>query len=480
LLTLVPNGRAADERAFLPAALEIIETPASPVGRAIGLLIVLAALTAVAWACLSQIDIITTAPGRIVPIGRSKIVQPFAAGIVQSILVSDGDHVQSGQILILLDPTSTKADALRVSQDLIEDELDRSRLEGLRAVLNTNNAPTLLDCPQGATPDELAAANAQMQAQALEQAGKLADLDQQIAEKRYEAQQAVANIAKVQTDKPFLEQVAGMRTTLLHDAVGSKLDWLTAEEQLADTGPEVALAQAQQNAALAAVASLENARAQTQAEYAKGVLSDLEQAEQKINESSQDLIKAKQQVGLTTLRAPISGTIQQLNVHTLGGVVSPGQALLTIVPDNQQIMVEASVKNQDIGFIHVGQEAQVKIGAFDFTRFGAINGTVVSISRDVVDLTPTAPPQSDGYAQGADQPTQGQADTGNSFNSQPQEPEYVAHIALARTTIMTDAGPAELQPGMGITADIKTGRRRIISYLLSPFAHQIDEAGHER
>jgi hemolysin D len=267
---------------------------------------------------------------------------------------------------------------------------------------------------------------------------------------------------------------------LLHDAVGSKLDWLTAEEQLADTGPEVALAQAQQNAALAAVASLENARAQTQAEYAKGVLSDLEQAEQKINESSQDLIKAKQQVGLTTLRAPISGTIQQLNVHTLGGVVSPGQALLTIVPDNQQIMVEASVKNQDIGFIHVGQEAQVKIGAFDFTRFGAINGTVVSISRDVVDLTPTAPPQSDGYAQGADQPTQGQADTGNSFNSQPQEPEYVAHIALARTTIMTDAGPAELQPGMGITADIKTGRRRIISYLLSPFAHQIDEAGHER
>jgi hemolysin D len=442
--------------------------------------IVLAALTAVAWACLSQINIITTAPGRIVPIGRSKIVQPFLAGIVQSILVNDGDHVQSGQILIVLDPTSTKADALRISEDLIQDELDQSRLEGLRAVMDTSNTPVLIDCPPGATPDERAAANAQMQAQALEQAGKLSDLDQQIAEKRYEAQQAVANIAKVQTDKPFLEQVAGMRTTLLHDAVGSKLDWLTAEEQLADTGPEIALARAQQSAALAEVASLENSRAQTQAEYAKGILSDLEQADQKIGESSQDLIKATQQVGLTTLTAPISGTVQQLSIHTLGGVVSPGQALLTIVPDNQQMVVEASVKNQDIGFIHIGQEAQVKVGAFDFTRFGAIDGTIVSISRDVVDLTPAAPPESDGYAQGADQPTQNQADTANNSNSQPQEPEYVVHIALAKTTIMTDAGPAELQPGMGVTADIKTGRRAIISYLLSPFAHQIDEAGHER
>lgn len=481
LLTLVPNGRSTDERAFLPAALEIIETPASPAGRTIGFLIVAAAVTAVTWASLSKIDIITSAPGRIVPVGRSKIIQPFQAGIVQSIDVNDGDHVTAGQVLIVLDPTAAKADALRVSQDLMDAKLDRSRLLGLQAVLGTGNAPVLLDVPAAATPTDVAAANAQMLAQALEEAGKLADIDHQIAEKQSEAQQAVAAIDKVRTDEPYLKQVADMRTTLLKEQVGSRLDWLSAEQQLADAGPNIASARAQQSAALADVAALQQQRAETQAEYAKGVLSDLGQAEQKADEAGQDLVKAEQQVALTTLQAPISGTVQQLGIHTIGGVVSPGQALLTIVPDDQQLMVEASVKNQDIGFVHVGQDAQVKIGAFDFTRFGAIKGTVVSISRDVVDQMPNQSPANDGYGGGADHVAQDPT-TGTSSNSNiaPQEPEYVAHIALVQTTIMTNAGAAELQPGMGITADIKTGRRRIISYLLSPFAHQINEAGHER
>jgi hemolysin D len=478
LLKLVPGG--TEEREFLPAALEIVETPASPVGRGIAGLIAAAAVTAVLWACFSKIDIIVSAPGRIIPVAQTKIVQPFQAGIVQSIDVADGDHVVAGQPLIILDPTSAQADARRVAQDLLSLELDRARLEGLRAVLSNGAPPALLDVPPGATPEQIAAANAQMQAQALEEGGKLADLDQQIAEKESEAAQGAANIAKVETDKPYLAQVAGMRTTLLHDQVGSKLDWLSAQQQLADTGPNVALAQAQQTAALASVAALQQQRAETQGEYAAGILNNLEQAEQKIGESSQDLVKANQAVALTTLRAPISGTAQQLMVHTVGGIVTPAQALLTIVPDGRQLMVEASIQNQDIGFVHVGQEAQVKIGAFDFTRFGAIKGTVVSISHDVVDQMPNQPPQNDGYAQGADQTGPVPGGKQNDANALPQEPEYVAHIMLERSDVVTDAGPVDLQPGMAVTADVKTGRRRVISYLLSPFAHQIEEAGRGR
>jgi hemolysin D len=160
--------------------------------------------------------------------------------------------------------------------------------------------------------------------------------------------------------------------------------------------------------------------------------------------------------------------------------VTPAQALLTIVPDDRQLMVETSIQNQDIGFVHVGQEAQVKIGAFDFTRFGGIKGTVVSISHDVVDQMPNQPPQDDGYGQGADQAGPTQSGNQNGANAPPQEPEYVAHIVLAQTDIVTDAGPVALEPGMAVTADMKTGRRRVISYLLSPFAHQIEEAGRER
>jgi hemolysin D len=455
-LTLLPR----DEREFLPAALEIIETPASPAGRATALVICAAVLTAITWAALAKIDIVTSATGRIVLEGRSKTVQPFAAGIVERIAVADGDHVAAGQVLVVLDPTSAQADEVKDADALLDAELDRARLEGLRAVLTTGAAPVLMDVPASANAAQIAAANAQMQAQALE------------------AAQAVATIAKVQTDQPFLQQIAGMRTQLLHEQVGSRLDWLNAEEQLADTGPDIAQAKAQQSAALANVASLRQQRAQTQADYAKTVLSDLETADEKISDATGDLAKARQALALTTLSAPISGTVQQLAVHTIGGVVSPAQALLTIVPDNERLLVEASVKNQDVGFVRVGQVAEVKVGAFDFTRFGSISGQVVSISHDVIDNAPNQAPQNDGYATGADPVPD--ATPQNGALPAPQEPAYVVHIALSRTTINTDSGPADLLPGMAVTADVKTGRRSVLSYLLAPLAHQVEEAGHER
>jgi hemolysin D len=479
-LRLVPKWRGPDERQFLPAALEIIETPASPVGRSIALLIATAAATAVLWASVGQVNIITSAPGRVVPVGRSKVLQPFQAGIVQTIVVNDGEHVTAGQPLILLDPVFANADALRLKTDLHELELDRSRLEGLRAALGTANAPRLLDIPAGTTPLEAGVAFQQMQAQASDEIAKLDDIEEQIVEKQFEAGQALGAIAKIDADLPFLGQVAAMRTRLLDDKVGSKLDWLSSEEQLAETGPDLAVATAQEEAALAYVGVLKQQRAEAVAGYTERVTADLEQVDEKIDDNSQGLIKADQLVDLTVLRAPIAGTIQQLAVHTVGGVVSQGEPLLTVVPNDQNLIVEASIKNQDIGFVHTGQVAEIKIGAYDFTRFGTIKGTVMSITRDVVDQTPSQAPENDGYESGADPNGPGQGTAQNGLNTMSQEPEYVAHIALSATSIQTDQGSAAILPGMAVTADIKTGRRRIISFLLSPFAHQIDDAGKQR
>jgi hemolysin D len=479
-LSLVQTSGRTPEREFLPAALEIIETPASPAGRSIGLIIVVAAITAVTWASLAKIDIVTSAPGRIIMVGRSKIIQPFQAGIVQSINVSDGDHVVAGQVLIVLDPTAAKADVRRLAQDLRQAELDRSRLEGLRTVLGTTKTPVLIDVPVDAAPTDIAAANAQMLAQALQESAKLADIDHQVAEKQSEADQAVAAIDKVETDEPFLKQVADMRTTLLKQQVGSKLDWLAAEQELAESGPNIASARAQQNAALAAVSALREERAETEGDYAKGVLNDFEQAEQKGDEAKQDLIKANQQLALTILNSSVSGTVQGLAIHTIGGIVSPGEDLLTIVPDNERLMVEVSIQNRDVGFVRVGQNAQVKIGAFDFTRFGGINGKITSITKDVVDQEPNMAPQNDGYTQGAEQNGLALGDKQREDSTTQQEPAYVAHILLERNAVVTDVGIVALQPGMAVTADIKTGQRRVISYFMAPFAHQVEEAGHER
>jgi hemolysin D len=450
------------------------------VGRSIGLIIVVAAITAVTWASLAKIDIVTSAPGRIIVVGRSKIIQPFQAGIVQSINVSDGDHVVAGQVLIVLDPTAAKADARRLAQDLLQAELDRARLEGLRAVLGTTKMPVLVDVPVDAAPTDIAAANAQMQAQALQEAAKLVDINHQVAEKQSEADQAVAAIDKIETDEPFLKQVADMRTTLLKQQVGSKLDWLAAEQQLAESAPNIASARAQESASLAAVAALHQERAETDGDYTKVILNDLEQAEQKEDEAKQDLIKANQQLALTVLRSPISGTVQQLAIHTVGGVVTPAQTLLTVIPDQQQLIVEASIDNQDIGFVKVGQEARVKVSAFDFIRFGAIDGKVVSISRDVADQAPSQLPQYDGYSVASVDSKSRDINGSNNQSSLSNEPRYIAYISISHIDIKTDIGRLPLQPGMGVLAELKTGRRRILNYLLSPVFQRINSAAQER
>ncbi|HEU4826497.1 MAG TPA: biotin/lipoyl-binding protein, partial [Dongiaceae bacterium] len=199
--------RTRDEREFLPAALEIIDTPPSPVGRAIGLTIIAVAIIAVAWACIGQVDIVATAGGRIVPQGKSKIVQPADTGIVTAIHVADGDHVKVGDVLIELNAIQALADRDRFARDLLQADLTLARLRGLAASLpgspSEERAPDLVDPPKEAKPEDLALALAAMRAQAANEAAKLADLDQQVEAKQAEAAEAEASAEKLQASLPM-------------------------------------------------------------------------------------------------------------------------------------------------------------------------------------------------------------------------------------------------------------------------------------
>ena len=220
----------------------------------------------------------------------------------------------------------------------------------------------------------------------------------------------------------------------------------------------------------AARAALERQREQTRAEYEKTVLTDLAKAEQQASQSGQELVKAAQKAQLQTLRAPIDGTVQQLAVHTLGGVVTPAQPVLVIVPDQAGLVVEARIENKDIGFVHAGQDSEVKVESFNFTRYGLIHGTVLGISRDAVTedqkISPAVKP---GDAKSDDARSQGSG-----------SPGYTARIALDRTAMDTENGSVDLGPGMAITAEIKTGRRRVFDYLLSPLVRYHQEGLRER
>lgn len=462
------------ELEFLPAALEIIDTPPSPVGRAVGLGIIAMAVFALVWACIGQIDIIATAPGRIIAQGRTKVVQPVETGMVAAIHVADGDHVKAGDVLIELDATQAVADRDRFTRDLLQARLDLARLQGLAGQITQptgDGQPQLVDPPKEAGAGDLSLAKAAMLAQVAQQNAKLADLDQQIASKQAEAAQAQATIDKLQASLPMVAGQEEIRRDLKDREFGNKLAWYQANQQLIEQTHELSVEAQGKEAALAATQALKQQRAATVAEYNVNTLQDLDKIKAQASELEAELTKAQEHVRQSTLKAPIDGVVQQLAVHTVGGVVTPAQPLLSVVPDQANLYVEAMVQNRDVGFIHTGQAVRVKIDTFNFTRYGLIDGIVTDVTRDAV--TP-----SDGEKK--DAKSNAPADDDGMGTDASNAPVYIAHIALNSDTIVTETGPTKLGPGMQVQAEIQTGRRRVIEFLLSPFMRHVDESLRER
>jgi hemolysin D len=464
--------RTRDEREFLPAALEIVDTPPSPVGRAIGLTIIAVAIIAIAWACLGKVDIVATAAGRIVPQGKTKIVQPADTGIVTAIRVADGDHVKEGDVLIELNAIQAMADRDRFARDLLQANLNLARLRGLAATLPSSagggSEPALVNPPQDAKPEDLALALAAMRAQAANEGAKLADLDQQIAAKVAEAEEAEAAADKLQASLPMVADQEKLLRELRDQKIGSKLEWYEANQKLIEQQHEIGVLAHRKEAAEAAQSALRQQRAAAAAEYQMSVLSELDKMRAQASELQAELDKAEQRLRQGVLRAPIDGTVQQLAVHTIGGVVTPAEQLLTLVPNEASLIVEASVQNRDVGFIRAGQTVRVKIEAFNFTLYGLIEGKVVDVTRDAVD--PSASDKA-GKAGGQDKDAGAKGDSG---------PVYIARIALSQDWMTTENGRVPLAPGMAVTAEIQTGERRLINYLLSPLVRHVSESMRER
>ncbi len=459
------------EREFLPAALEVIETPASPLGRAIAGTIILFFLTAIAWAWFGHVDIIATAEGRIVPAGKVKLVQPLDSGIVKAIRVQDGDHVTAGQVLVELDPTTSTAERDKVAQDLLAAQLDVARLMALKQAASAGTLPQALATrPQDAPAHELEMAEAAMNAQAAEQAAKLAALEQQIAQKQAEAAEGQATIDKLKATIPVLEQKENLRKQLLDTQYGNRFAYLDAEQALLEAQHDLTVQTHHTVETEAAKSALERQYQQTKAEYAHQVLSDLAKAEQQVSEQSQELVKAERKSVETVLNAPIDGVVQQLAIHTVGGVVTPAEQLMVVVPEGNQLIVEAMVPNRDVGFVHLGQEAEVKVETFSFTRYGLIHGMVIGLSRDAVTEDQRRP----------DRPDERDKPSGTKDSDNTGSPSYVARVQLDRTNLMVEGEEQPLGPGMAVTAEIKTGSRRIIDYLLSPLRKYAQDAGRER
>jgi hemolysin D len=472
MLRVIPfrraHARRVEELAFLPAALEIVETPPSPIGRTIGATIILLFCAALVWAWWGTIDIVASATGKIVPSGRTKVIQPFETGVVRFIRVQDGQAVKAGDALIELDPTVNAAERDHLRNDLLAEQLNIARL---RAALAAGDDPLADFTPPADSNPALVSAQLQLlQNQVTEYRAKTAALARQQAQKEAEQATTAATIHKLETMIPVIQPRVDIRKTLMDKELGSKLTYFETLQLLVEQQEELSVQKSHLHAAEAAVAAIRETRGQAEAEYRHVLSDDLAKAEQKASGLGQDLIKAEQKTKLQLLTAPVDGVVQQLAIHTVGGVVTPAQSLLVVVPSDSRLEIEAIVSNRDIGFVHAGQEAEIKIDTFNFTRYGLLHGQVLGVSQDAVIR--------DRKEDRANE--RGLGTQNNSSEPQGQELNYTARISLDRTQMQIDDRMVNLSPGMATTVEIKTGSRTILSYLLSPLLRYRKETLRER
>lgn len=435
-----------DDVTFLPAALEIIEQPVSPTARATTWVLLTGLVLTILWLTFGKVDVVASAPGRLIPADNVKLVQPAEAGIVRAIYVRNGQFVREGQVLVELDPTVSTAETVQAEAALQTALFDVARA---KAVLSALDGKGLDFVPPSGTAPQLAATQRALAAAELASieasaSGRSADLQAAKAARS----EALVQAAKLTETLPLLDQQLDAYEGLLTKGYAAKLKVIEMRRQRFATARDREAALATARRAEAQSSSASATMVQSKAEARTRILTDLAKAEADARLRQEELTKSRQRSSLQRLAAPVDGTITQLSVHTIGGVVEPAKPIMVVVPKGGSVVAEVKILNKDVGFVKEGQPVAIKLEAFPFTRFGTIPGYVENIGSDAV------------------------------------EDEKLGLVYPARIHFdppkKSKPSDIRLSAGLVTTADIRTGRRSIMSYLVSPIDEARLEAGRER
>jgi hemolysin D len=440
---LIPTTEAD----FLPAALEVIERPVSPTARWVTWVLLIGLLATTLWLVFGRVDVVASAPGKIIPTGSVKLVQSAGSGVVRAIYVHDGDVVKKGQALLDLDPTLSGADLAQAQKALAAAELDIARNSAIADALAGRG---LHFHPPAGTPANVVDTQRRLiAAQIAEVEATTASLASARSSSISEANAAEAQMAKLRETVPILDRELENMNRLDAKGYAPGLRLLELQRQRRQEAGEYDVAVTQRARGYSEAQKAADQANQTREQARRTALTDLAKAEADAILRREEVTKATQKRKFQRIVAPVDGTIQQMTVHTIGGVVEAVRTLMTLVPNQGGLEVEARILNKDVGFIHIGQPTAVKLEAFPFTRYGAVPGRVKSISRDAV------PDQKLGSV-------------------------YIATVVLHRAVIDVDGRSIPLSAGLAATVDIRTGSRRIISYLISPLQTSVAQAARER
>ena len=405
------------------------------------MLIIIALLV---WAALAEIDEFTRGDGRVIPSRSVQLVQNLEGGIVAEVFVREGQLVKRGEPLVRLDD-------VRFSSSLRETKVNQSQLQAraarLQAEAQGKDFPEveLSDLPESLVAVEKASFNARQQE--LEASQRV--IEQQITQREQELLEMSAKSKQLRVSNNILRQELNATAPLVQQGAASEVELLRLRRQANDLAGELEAAQLAIPRIEAALAELQGKlevasstfRSEAQAEFSE-VQSELS----RLNESSQAIVD---QVERTLVRSPVTGTVKQLFVKTLGGVVQPGMDLMAIVPTEDSLLVETRIRPADIAFMHPGQDSMVKFTAYDFSIHGGLEGEVVNISPDtIVD------------------------EEGESF--------YLVQIETHSSFLGSEQDPLPIIPGMTVNVDILTGKKTVLDYILKPILKTKQLALRER
>jgi hemolysin D len=383
-----------------------------------------------------------------VPNAGSKLIQPIETAAVKAIHVIDGQAVKAGQVLVELDATVARADSTRSANDLVTAQLQAARSRALLAALASGKAPRI-ESPSGIAVERVGQEQRILDGQYGEYLARVQRIDAEIAKREAERRSTEEIVRKLEQTVPIARQRAEDFKGLVDKKFISKHGYLEKEQVRIEQEADLQTQKSRLRELAHAIDEARGQRAALTAETRRTALDSLNEAEQKGTAHGQELLKSDTRGKLMTLTAPVDGTVQQLAIRTVGGVVTPAQALMVIVPRDDALEVEAMLENKDIGFVNAGQEAEVKIETFPFTKYGTIPAKLTHVSHDAI-------------------------------SDEKRGLIYSTRAKLQRATIQVEDKTVNLTAGMAVSVEIKTGKRRVIEYFLSPLLQRGSESLRER
>lgn len=432
-------GYRHDEAAFLPDALTLSRSPVSPAGRHVLWLLIAMVSLIVLWAWFGRLDIVATAQGRIqasagVPTLRS-------AGTVQAVHVREGQRVQAGEVLIEFDDVVPRAQRMRLEA---EREIWQQRRQ---------RALALIEAIERDLAQPASAATTLSQAITLAEsatlAARLAGMDAGLARRRADHEVALSTLSRLQRTVVIARQRARALEVLAREQYVTRNSYLERERERIEQEAALEAQYSRVREAASAITELTQQRLALYEEARQTALNRVLEASEQQAVVEQELVKARRLEQMTRLTAPVSGTVQQLTVPMAGVTIPDSQALLRIIPQGSPLEVTGLLPNKDIGFVRPGQRVQVKVETFPYVEYGTVHGTVVGVSQDALE-------------------------------DERQGLVYELRVALDRWDVMVGGISQPLAPGMAVTIEIKTGRRRVMDYFLGPLTEYATQTLRDR